>query len=121
MAAKVEQIQEEEEEQPVVQPTLDVEPPVTSTAIKVKRSPQGQAMPAVVPDFVETPIVELQRMPSNDYRTSNDRKRTVAKSTVKCKPEAPFPLAAAAPDSKAIAPISAIPLRLTPARSTRKG
>jgi len=82
--------------------------PVTSTAVKAKKT-----VPEIKMAEPLTPIVELKRMASKEYKTSNDRRKTVQKTVTK-KTE----IKTGSPPQ--IAVLSAIPLNLTPAKSTRK-
>merc|ERR1711972_171269 len=78
-------------EEPEIEETATVEaPPVTSTAIKSTggdsgKGNQGQAPPDLKLSGPLTPIVELKRMPSGEYRDSPARRKTVQKSQKKLK------------------------------------
>merc|ERR1719204_1133994 len=97
-------------------------PPVTSTAIKSTggdsgKGKQGQAPPDLKLSGPLTPIVELKRMPSGEYRDSPARRKTVQKSQKKLK-KADKENDEAQVEKKS--PLSAIPLNLTPLKSTKK-
>jgi len=108
-------------EEPETEETDTVEaPPVTSTAIKStggdsgSKKQQGQAPPVDLKlSEPLTPIVELKRMPSGEYKDSPARRKTVQKSQKKVKKA----------DNAQVekkSPLSAIPLNLTPLKSTKK-
>jgi len=107
-------------------------PLMTSTVVKAKK-----AVPEIKIAEPLTPIVELQRMESNEYKTSNDRRKTVRKSGKKMMTNlkvAQIDNAATPPLPQSSMPnmpgleeqgaptnvLSAIPLNMTPAKSTRK-
>jgi len=111
-------------EEPETEETATVEaPPVTSTAIKSTggdsgKGKQGQAPPDLKLSGPLTPIVELKRMPSGEYRDSPARRKTVQKSQKKLKKADDKENDEAQAGKKS--PLSAIPLNLTPLKSTKK-
>jgi len=107
-------------------------PLMTSTVVKAKK-----AVPEIKIAEPLTPIVELQRMESNEYKTSNDRRKTVRKTGKKMMtnlkvaqiddvstpppPQSSVPTMPGLEEQGAPASVlSAIPLNMTPAKSTRK-
>jgi len=78
--------------------------PMTSTAVKAGKKTVSPVLKLAEP---LTPVVELQRMPSAEYKDSGARRKTVQKSQKKVAVEKKSPL-------------SAIPLNLTPMKSAKK-
>ena len=92
---------------------------MTSTAIKSTGGDPGkhQGPPDLKLSEPLTPIVELKRMPSGEYKDSPARRKTVQKSQKKLK-KADKENDEAQVEKKS--PLSAIPLNLTPLKSTKK-
>ena len=82
-------------------------PVQTSTAVKATRAGQQQT-PALKLAEPLTPIVELKRMPSGEYKDSPARRQTAQKSQRKT---------AAA---KKATPLAVVPLNITPLKSAKK-
>ena len=79
--------------------------PITSTAVKAAK----KSSPALKIAEPLTPIIELQRMPTAEYKDSGARRKTVQKSQKKV-----------AIENQKKSPLSAIPLNLTPMKSAKK-
>ena len=79
--------------------------PITSTAVKAAK----KSSPALKIAEPLTPIIELQRMPTAEYKDSGARRKTVQKSQKKV-----------ASENQKKSPLSAIPLNLTPMKSAKK-